>query len=71
MIKKYVLLFYETSYLNEEVNRTEPSLSVSIPCQDLCPNLASQIFSLFESDKNNSLHDHLVNFDNFSFRNKL
>jgi hypothetical protein len=25
------LLFYKTSYLNEEVNCTEPSLSVSVP----------------------------------------
>jgi hypothetical protein len=26
------LFFYKTSYLNEEVNCTDPSLSVSIPC---------------------------------------
>jgi len=27
--------FYKTSYLVEEVNRTEPSLSVSVSCQNL------------------------------------
>ncbi len=46
MIKKYVLLFYETSYLNEEVNRAELSLSVSVPCLAMCPNLPCQFFSL-------------------------
>ncbi len=30
-IKNY-LLYYKTSYLNKEVNRTEPSPSVSTPC---------------------------------------
>jgi hypothetical protein len=30
---KYYLPFYKTSYLNEEVNRTEPSGSVSVPWQ--------------------------------------
>jgi hypothetical protein len=27
-----LLFFYKTTYLNEEVNRTEPSPSVSVPC---------------------------------------
>jgi hypothetical protein len=26
------ITFYKISYINEEVNRTEPSLSVSVPC---------------------------------------
>ncbi len=28
---KNYLLFYKTSYLNEDINRTEPSPSVSVP----------------------------------------
>jgi hypothetical protein len=31
LILKTFFTFYKTSYLNEEVNRTEPSPSVSIP----------------------------------------
>ena len=31
ILKIYVAFFYKTSYLNEEVNCTEPSPSVSIP----------------------------------------
>ncbi len=27
--------FYKTSYFNEEVNRTEPSRTVSVPCISL------------------------------------
>jgi hypothetical protein len=30
--QQHYLLFYKTSILNEEVNRTEPSLLVSVPC---------------------------------------
>ncbi len=31
-IENFINLFNKTSYLNEEVNGTEPSSSVSIPC---------------------------------------
>jgi hypothetical protein len=34
LILKHHFICYKTSYLNEEVNRTEPSLSVSVPCLD-------------------------------------
>ncbi len=31
-IEIIIYIFIKTSWLNEEVNRTEPSLSISIPC---------------------------------------
>ncbi len=31
-MKLYFSFFYKTTHLNEEVNRTEPSTSVRIPC---------------------------------------
>jgi hypothetical protein len=31
IVKLYFFLFYKTTYLNEEVNRTEPSPSVRVP----------------------------------------
>ncbi len=37
-IANVVYLFYKTSYPNKEVNRTEPSTSVSGPCWDSCCN---------------------------------
>ncbi len=44
-----IYLFYKTSYLNEEVNCTEPSTSVSIPCntpffQDFCWKTRNRLF---------------------------
>jgi len=30
--------FYKTSYLNEEVNRTDPSFTISVPWLKLQPN---------------------------------
>jgi hypothetical protein len=32
-IEVFILLCYETIYLKEEVNCTEPSRSVSVPCK--------------------------------------
>jgi hypothetical protein len=32
VMSKYYLPFCKTSYPNEKVNRTDPSLSVSVPC---------------------------------------
>jgi hypothetical protein len=34
LILKIIFTFYKTSYLNEEVNCTEPSPSVSVPCKN-------------------------------------
>jgi hypothetical protein len=33
LMSQTLFTFYKTSYLNEEVNCTVPSLSVSVPCQ--------------------------------------
>ncbi len=30
------ILFYKTSYLNKEINRTEPSLSMRVPLHFVC-----------------------------------
>jgi hypothetical protein len=35
LIQKSISFFYKTRYLNEEVKRTEPSPSFSIPCPNL------------------------------------
>jgi hypothetical protein len=35
LILQTLLIFYKTSYLNGEVNRTELSLSVRVPCYPL------------------------------------
>jgi hypothetical protein len=39
--KYYLLFFYKTSYLNEEANCTDPSLSVRIPWMDKHLELSS------------------------------
>ncbi len=36
ILKISVTFFYKTNYLEEEVNRTELSPSVSVPCTDKC-----------------------------------
>ena len=42
-IENIIYIFYKTSYLDEEVNRTEPSPSVSIPwLSDFWPKLPNQ-----------------------------
>jgi len=32
LILNWFIIFYKTTYLTEEVNRAEPSTSVSVPC---------------------------------------
>jgi hypothetical protein len=44
----FFFTFRKTSYLNEEVNRTKPSLSVSVPCLNVLVTMwfSNQIISL-------------------------
>jgi hypothetical protein len=43
LIQQTLFTFYKTSYLNEEVNRTEPSPSVSVPCLE--PNTQPKLLA--------------------------
>ncbi len=49
-IKNIIYLFYKTSYLNEEVNRTEPSPSVRLPCLFIVCCVRGQESNLFSSE---------------------
>jgi len=41
-MKTFLFLFYKTSCLNEEVNRTKPSPSVRLPCSKICSIYCNQ-----------------------------